>query len=109
MPCKSIFWILIVFSLPASAQDSIFLSRAINNLNALPPQERVYLHLDKPNYGFGDTIWYKAYTVIGQKHQPSALSGVLYVELINSSDSLITRQSVPLVSGIGWSDIPLPF
>lgn len=69
--------------------------------------EKVYLHLDKSNYGFGDTIWYKAYTVIGQKHQLSALSGVLYVELISPKDSLVTRQSIPLVSGIGWSDIPL--
>lgn len=78
-------------------------------MNSQPAQERVYLHLDKPSYGFGDTIWYKAYTVIGQKHQPSALSGVLYVELISPKDSLVTRQSIPLVSGIGWSDIPLPF
>ncbi|HVS92619.1 MAG TPA: hypothetical protein VHE59_11330 [Mucilaginibacter sp.] len=91
-----------------SAQDSTFLSGAINRLNNQPAQERVYLHLDKPNYGFGDTIWYKAYTVIGPKHQPSALSGVLYAELISPSDSLVSRQIIPLVSGIGWSDMPLP-
>ncbi|HWD87633.1 MAG TPA: TonB-dependent receptor plug domain-containing protein [Mucilaginibacter sp.] len=109
MPCKPFLGLLMIFSLAASAQDSIFLSRATEQLNVQPAQERVYLHLDKPNYGFGDTIWYKAYTVIGQKHQPSALSGVLYVELISPADSLVTRQSIPLVSGIGWSDIPLPF
>jgi hypothetical protein len=85
------------------------LSKAATAINALPAQERVYLHLDKPDYGFGDTIWYKAYTVIGPKRQPSALSGVLYVDLISPSDSLITRQIIPLVSGIGWSDMPLPF
>jgi hypothetical protein len=89
--------------------ESKFLNIGVQALNSQPAQERVYLHLDKPNYGFGDTIWYKAYTVIGQKHQLSALSGVLHVELITPSDSLVTRQSIPLISGIGWSDIPLPF
>ncbi len=91
------------------SQNNIeFLNDAVTILEKQPAQEKIYLHLDKPNYGFGDTIWYKAYTVIGQKHQLSALSGVLYVELINTKDSLITRQTLSLVSGISWSDIPLP-
>ncbi|MBS1503947.1 MAG: Plug domain-containing protein, partial [Bacteroidetes bacterium] len=106
---RNIIWgVLFALSLNVYGQDSTFLSGAINRLNNQPAQERVYLHLDKPNYGFGDTIWYKAYTVIGPKHQPSALSGVLYAELISPSDSLVLRQIIPLVSGIGWSDMPLP-
>ncbi|HTI61011.1 MAG TPA: hypothetical protein VL525_18450, partial [Mucilaginibacter sp.] len=92
----------------AAAQiDSAFLSRATATLTRQPAQEKIYLHLDKPNYAFGDTIWYKAYTVIGQKHQLSALSGVLYVELISPKDSLVTRQALPLASGVSWSEIPL--
>jgi hypothetical protein len=109
MPRSILLFVLLFAGLPATAQDSAFLSKANAAINALPAQERIYLHLDKPNYSFGDTIWYKAYTVIGQKHQLSALSGILYVELINPNDSLITRQILPLVSGTGWSDIPLPF
>lgn len=97
--------LLIAFSV--SAQDSLFLTRATTTLSRQPAQEKVYLHTDKPNYSFGDTIWYKAYTVIGQKHQLSALSGVLYVELISPKDSLVTRQALPLVSGVSWSEIPL--
>ena len=69
--------------------------------------EKVYLHLDKPNYGYGDTIWYKAYAVAGERHQLSWISGVLYVELLSPKDSLVTRQAVLLNSGMGWSDIPL--
>src|SRR3569833_3200259 len=91
----------------AMAQDSLFLSKMTSGLSRQPAQEKVYLHLDKPNYSFGDTIWYKAYTVIGQQHQLSALSGVLYVELISPKDSLVTRQVLPLASGVSWSEIPL--
>jgi TonB-dependent Receptor Plug Domain len=106
--CKP-FLVAVLFLLcfAASAQDSTFLPRAIAKMAGQPAQEKVYLHLDKPNYGYGDTIWYKAYTVVGQKHQLSALSGVLYVELLSPKDSLVTRQAVPMLSGIGWSDIPL--
>jgi len=98
---------LITIAIHCVGQDSTFLPRVVSALAAQSAQEKVYLHLDKPNYGYGDTIWYKAYTVVSQKHQPSAISGVLYVELISPKDSLVTRQVVPLVSGIGWSDIPL--
>ncbi len=97
-PLKSIVYSDSTLTKMASKLDNYTTAHAI---------EKVYLHLDKSSYGFGDTIWYKAYTVIGPHHQLSALSGVLYVELISPKDSLITRQVLPLTSGIGWSDIPL--
>lgn len=39
------------------------------------PQEKVYLHMDKPYYALGDTIWFKGYVTVGSRHQLSALSG----------------------------------
>ncbi len=80
----------------------------LNTFSAALPAEKIYLHLDKPNYDFGDTIWYKAYNVTGDHHQLSALSGVLYVEFYNPADSLVVRQTLPLHSGVSWGDIPLP-
>jgi hypothetical protein len=104
----SLFIILHLGSFAAFSQpDSAFLHRAVARLENQPAMEKVYLHLNKTDYDFGDTVWYKAYTVVGQHHQLSALSGVLYVELISPKDSLVTRQVLPLVSGVAWSDIPL--
>jgi uncharacterized protein YfaS (alpha-2-macroglobulin family) len=87
--------------------DSTFINRVNNVILKQPPIEKVYLHLDKPSYNFSDTVWYKAYTVVGQHHQLSALSGVLYVELISPNDTLVTRQTLKLTSGVAWGDIPL--
>jgi hypothetical protein len=87
--------------------DSTFINRVNNVILKQPPIEKVYLHLDKPSYNFSDTVWYKAYTVVGEHHQLSALSGVLYVELISPKDTLITRQTLKLTSGVAWGDIPL--
>ncbi|MBE9585437.1 TonB-dependent receptor plug domain-containing protein [Mucilaginibacter sp. JRF] len=71
------------------------------------PQEKVYLHFDKPYYAVGDTLWYKAYVTIGEDHRLSALSGILNVELINDRDSISRREKISLSSGLGWGEFVL--
>ncbi|MBV8388611.1 MAG: hypothetical protein JO080_02300 [Mucilaginibacter sp.] len=90
--------------------DSTLLSRARQSLSEHfkeHPVEKVYLHLDKPAYIPGDTIWFKAYTVVGEAHQLSALSGILYCELINAKDSILFRRVLKLTSGISIGEFPL--
>ena len=100
--------VFLVITLSAYSQtDTSFLVRAVNTLEKQPAVEKVYLHLNKPAYAIYDTIWYKAYTVIGQHHQLSGLSKVLHVELINPHDSVIIRQTLPLISGVAWGNIAL--
>jgi hypothetical protein len=77
---------------------------AASNIN-----EKVHLHLDHPWYGLGDTIWFKAYTVAGAGHRLSTLSGVLYTELINEKDTVVSRLTLPLDSGISHGDFVLPY
>src|SRR5579875_1653883 len=72
------------------------------------PQEKVYLHLDKPYYAVGDDIWFKGYVTVGPEHRLSALSGVLNVELINDRDSVKRSIKLPVTSGISWGDFALP-
>lgn len=104
-----VFLFTIVVCGRAIAQnDSSFLNNAVYKLSQQAAIEKVYLHLDKPGgYLLGDTIWYKVYTTVGQYHQLSTLSGVVYVELINPKDSVVTRQILHLVSGTAHGDIPL--
>jgi hypothetical protein len=64
------------------------------------PQEKVYLQTDKPYYVLGDTIWFKSYVTIGSRHQLSALSGSLYVDLINEKDSIIRALKLPITGGM---------
>lgn len=70
-------------------------------------QEKVYLHLDKPYYAVGDDIWFKAYVVDAKTAAPSAISNILYVELINDQDSITNQIKLPLESGITWGDFKL--
>ncbi|WP_158796609.1 TonB-dependent receptor plug domain-containing protein [Pedobacter sp. L105] len=76
--------------------------------NESHPQEKIYLHLDKPYYAIGDNIWFKAYVTDTRTKQPSNISHALYVELINENDSLAKQIKLPLVGGISWGDFKLP-
>jgi hypothetical protein len=71
------------------------------------PQEKVYLHMDKPYYALGDTIWFKGYVTVGSKHQLSALSGSLYVDLITEQDSLVKSLKLPITAGMVVGDFEL--
>ncbi len=70
------------------------------------PYEKVHLHLDKPYYTVGDTIWFKTYVVNGE-NQLSGLSRIVYVELINEKDSIKRSLRLPLTAGLGWGDFIL--
>lgn len=71
------------------------------------PQEKVYLQFDKPSYAIGDDIWFKAYVTIGSKHQLSALSEILNVDLIDENDSVKRSIKLPLTSGLASGDFAL--
>jgi len=81
---------------------------AADSINGARPVEKVYLHLNKPYYYPGDTIWYKSYTVTGNAHKLSELSGILYVELTGPGDSLLKRETLKLDSGMAPGDFSLP-
>lgn len=71
-------------------------------------QEKVYLHLDKPDYALGEDLWFKAYTVAGPNHTPTPLSHNLYVELIGPEMRVIRRLTVYLDKGMGRGDFAIP-
>jgi len=73
------------------------------------PVEKVHMHLDKPYYATGDTLWFKAYVVVGSRHELSALSNVLNVELIDSRDSVKQHIKLFVKNGLCQGDLDLPF
>ena len=71
------------------------------------PIEKVYLHMDKPFYAAGDTVWFKAYVTI-DKHQPTVLSSIVYVDISNDQDSLMKILKLPVVNGVAAGSLALP-
>ncbi len=99
--------ILILFSFVA-VDFNQFITEKLTKFRATYPQEKVYLHTDKPYYAQGDTLWFKAYLVDAAFHMPDTISTVLYVDLIDQkSGRQVSVNSVQLRNGLGHGDFVL--
>jgi hypothetical protein len=83
------------------------ISAPLDSFNRRLPAEKAYLHLDKPYYNIGDTLWFKSYLLDKVNLTASKLSGLLYIELDDDSSQMVRRISIPIKDGLGWGQIPL--
>jgi hypothetical protein len=93
----------------AQQQDSVVLDNIVKKTKKLSderPVEKVYVHFDKPYYSVADTIWFKAYLTMEQ-NLPSQLSKIVYLDVINAKDSLITTIKLPAANGVAYGHLPL--
>ncbi|MCC8426431.1 TonB-dependent receptor [Mucilaginibacter sp. UR6-11] len=101
-----LFLILLAF-VPKTDDPLDKLVASLQRWSDTNPQEKIYLHTDKPYYLVGDTIWFKAYITTGSKHQLSAISGAVYVELLNEGDSVTKVLKLPVTTGMAVGDFVL--
>lgn len=93
----------------APQQDTAVLQNILEKtkrLSQTQPIEKVYLHFDKPYYSVADTIWFKAY-LTSEQNLPSQLSKIVYVDVINEKDSLVTSLKLPVNNSVATGHIPL--
>ncbi|TKC12328.1 hypothetical protein FA048_01535 [Pedobacter polaris] len=83
------------------------LLKQIAKITATYPQEKVHLHFDKPYYTVGEDIWLKAYLVTAEKNEPSLLSAVLYVDLIDSQNTIRKKLTLSVDKGFASGNISL--
>jgi len=86
---------------PAVAQS---ITVSVSPWNTLPIlktayQQKLYLHFDKPYYAAGERMWFRAYLLNANKNTPDTTNTPVYVELINSSDSIISRKKLQCLDG----------
>lgn len=102
-----LFLTLILASI-SSHQSVNPLAKALDKFNKEYPQEKIYLHFDKPYYYANEDLWFKAYLVAGPDHLPSPYSDIIYAELIDEQGRLVLRHKVLLRNGFGKGDFELP-
>lgn len=92
----------------AKAQEGMdgLLKRLASYTETLP-QERVYLHLDKDSYALQEDIWLKAYVTTSAYNFLSAISKIMYVELIDPQDRLVESLRLPVFAGLSIGDFKL--
>jgi hypothetical protein len=73
-----------------------------HHFNLKFPQEKIYLHLDRPSYWASDDIWFKAYL----KNSPIQETN-FYVELLNSGGEIVYKNLCWAQDGLAYGDIHL--
>ena len=70
--------------------------------------EQLFLHLDRPAYTAGETLWFKAYAVDGTFHRPLAMSKVAYVEVLDGAQRPVLQTKIALAQAKGQGALELP-
>ena len=92
--CRSLLVTLVVFTtfqLSAQEPDIKTIAKRFAELWHYNPQEKVYVHTDKPYYNAGDTMWFNAYVLNAATHKPDSKSRFVVLELVDETDSIVTR------------------
>lgn len=84
------------------------LLKKLHQFHSDHPQEKIYLHLDKPFYAAGDNIWFKAYLVEATLHHLDSQSRVVYVDLIDDQKTIFKHQMLYAAGGVTFGDFQLP-
>lgn len=111
MKKSALLYLLLLFMIPFQGFSQNMLEQILNPLEQWAdrlPQEKVHVHMDRPYYTSGDTIWMKAYVMVGGRHKLSAISGAVYIDLINETDSLAAALKLPVLAGLAFGNIDLP-
>ena len=87
--------LLLLCQISLSAQSVFDIKpNMLNQLTAFP-QEKVYIHTDKPSYVSGEMIWYRIYLTDAALHMPTmAQSRYVYVDLIDPMGQILSHSMI---------------
>jgi hypothetical protein len=105
------FALAVAASLPGRAQapDSLAtLSRQLGQYQRQALAEQLFVHLDRPAYAAGETLWLKVYAVDGTYHRPLVMSQVAYVEVLDAAQQPVVQAKLALVQAMGQGSLELP-
>ncbi|QNH62005.1 MG2 domain-containing protein [Hymenobacter sediminicola] len=101
-------WLLATGSALAQ-QDSLGgIASKLSRYQQKGPYEKLFLHLDRPLYLSGETMWFKVYAVDGTYSKPLELSSVAYVEVLDAKNQPVLQGKVSLKNAHGAGSFALP-
>ncbi|MEW4925429.1 Plug domain-containing protein [Algibacter sp. 2305UL17-15] len=89
-----LFILLCSFSIVIQNHFTELVSEKLEQYSTTNSPEKIYVHTDKPYYALDETIWFTSYLVDGITHEKSKKSWVIYVELIDEKDSLVSKKKL---------------
>lgn len=103
-----LLWFLLSFSGYTQDQKINKLVDAFDEYRNENYEEKIYLHLDRPSYLTGETMWFKIYLVDASFHIPSTLSKVVYVEILDQDAKPVIQSKIEVNQGKGNGSLFIP-
>jgi len=109
---KNILIFFILFTSVAFAQEApkADINKIISSVNTFSDSialEKLYIQTDKSSYLSGDTLWFKGYLFNASSFKGSIKSGILYIEIANDSNRVVTQIMLPVFNGLASGQIAL--
>lgn len=94
------FLLVISFQLQLLGQTNQDYKKQFKQNVTFFPQEKVFLHSDKPYYFTGETFWFKLYVLDATFHSLSEISKVAYVEILGEDNLPIFQERIMVDNGM---------
>ena len=106
--CNLFIIIILIIGQTKAQNDALFQTAAqqLYSWHSLAPIEKLYVHQDRTRYVAGETIWFKVYQTFSNGIEEG--SGVVYVDLIDGSNSLVAQTKWKMENGMASGHIELP-
>lgn len=101
---------VLLFALPllTLGQSLETVQRRYADLASQTLQEKIFVHLDRPLYVVGETMWFKAYCVEGTSHRALDVSKIGYLEVLDKDGNPVSQTKINLSAGQGGGTLRLP-
>lgn len=101
--CRSAIFLynmFLIFHTVHSQESLDILGMRLQEQSSGRPPELIYLQTSKGIYETGEDLWFKAYQLDAQTFGLSDKSKTLYLQLINSKDSVVWEEKYPIENGV---------
>lgn len=71
-------------------------------------QEKIYVHVDRPLYVVGETMWFKIYCVAADTQRALNVSKIAYLELLDKDSNPVAQMKISLTKGQGDGNLVVP-
>ncbi len=104
---KRLCWVFLLIPLVGISQTNT-LSQALVQYNQRAVQEKIFVHLDRPLYVVGETIWFKTFCLDAALHTPLNMSKVVYLEVLDRDHNPVLQTKIALEDGKGFGSVFIP-
>jgi hypothetical protein len=106
----ALLWLLLLLPGSASAQLArpVPAAEPFQKYLQTTLTEKLFVHLDRPLYVVGETMWFRMYCVEGSSHRPLDVSRVAYLEVLDQDAQPVVQTKLAMAGGLGAGSVALP-